>query len=69
MSSGCLRPTLGRGVVRAFSTIDKVKLEKNLIAFEQQHGIRIGIDETDLEPSVSSFLTTSSPLRKRHSSS
>ena len=49
------------GVVRAFSPIDRSALEERLVAFEQQTGCRIGIEETDADPSFSAFRSTSIP--------
>lgn len=43
------------GVVRAFSQVDRVALEVKLIEFEKQEGIRIGIVETEPDPSFSAF--------------
>ena len=50
------------GVVRAFSPIDRPALEERLVEFEQQTGCRIGIEETDADPSFSAFRSTSVPM-------
>ena len=43
------------GVVRAFSSIDRVALEAKLAHFEKENGIRLGIQETQPDPSFSAF--------------
>ena len=46
------------GVVRAFTAIDREHLEERLVAFEKETGCRIGITETDPDPSYSAFRST-----------
>jgi len=47
------------GVVRAFNPIDMAQLNRKLIMFEQEYGVRVGITETDPAP-------TYSPLAEVH---
>lgn len=49
------------GVVRSFSQVDRKRLEQRLAAFEKAEEMRIGIQETDPDPSFSAFASTESP--------
>ena len=46
------------GVVRSFVPIDRALLERRLVAFEAEHGCRLGITETDPDTSYSAFKST-----------
>ena len=46
------------GVVRSFVPVDRAALEARLVAFESETGCRIGIVETDNDPSFSAFRST-----------
>ena len=43
------------GVVRSFTPVDRAALDAKLVAAEKQFGIRLGIQETQPDPSFSAF--------------
>lgn len=47
------------GVVRAFVPVDRTKLDQRLVAFETEHGCRLGITETEVDMSYSAFRSPS----------
>jgi glycine cleavage system regulatory protein len=51
------------GVVRAFKHIDRDALQQRLVAFEKAHDMRLGISETEIDTSYSTFRSTTDSTR------